>query len=386
MRLAFLGACGLGLATGWNTANTGAVAERLAGSYGVGLAVVGLFTTALFLTHLLMQIPSGRASDRFGARRTGLAGLAVLAAANAVALAAPDAALALAARALCGVGTALSFVSGSAYVRETGGSPLAQGLYGGVGIAGGGLALAVVPQLDPSLGWRAPYWTALALALASFAPLAAGPADGLRPSRVLEEGVSAALFRDVRLYRLAALYAASFGFSIVLGNWVVTLLDRNSDVGEEAAGAIGALTLLLGVVTRPLGGWILRTHPHRARAAVAASVAAGALGTAALTAAEPLPLAALGAAALGLAAGIPFSAAFTGAAATRPDAPAAAVGFVNGASSLVALAGTPLLGLAFSLPGEGRIGFAAVAVLWLLALAVLPSERELGATGAPGSR
>ena len=61
MRRAILGGCALGLATGWNVSNTGAVAQQLAHRYGVGLATVGLLTTALFLTHLLMQIPGGDA-------------------------------------------------------------------------------------------------------------------------------------------------------------------------------------------------------------------------------------------------------------------------------------------------------------------------------------
>jgi hypothetical protein len=91
-----------------------------------------------------------------------------------------------------------------------------------------------------------------------------------------------------------------------------------------------------------------------------------------------------------VAAGIPFSPAFTGAALMRPDSPAAAVGLVNGAAAAVILAGTPLLGLSFGLPGDGRAGFAVAAVLWLGALAALPSERQLGAlapaTAAPGSR
>jgi predicted cobalt transporter CbtA len=86
---------------------------------------------------------------------------------------------------------------------------------------------------------------------------------------------------------------------------------------------------------------------------------------------------------IGVAAGIPFAPAFTGAAVLRPDAPAAAVGFVNGSAGAAILVLTPLLGLAFSLPGEGRIGFVVAAGLWLAALAVLPSSRELGVR--PGS-
>ena len=145
-RGALVAACGIGLATGWNNTNTGAVASLLSRQYGISLAGVGLLTTALFLVHLTMQIPGGKTSERFGARRAALAGLAVIAAANALALLAPAPALAYLARGLMGVGTGIAFVSGSAYVRESGGSPLAQGLYGGLGLGGGGLALVVVPQ------------------------------------------------------------------------------------------------------------------------------------------------------------------------------------------------------------------------------------------------
>lgn len=389
MRRAVVGGCGLGLATGWNVSNIGAVASPLAHRYGVGLAVIGLFTTALFVSHLVMQIPGGRASDRFGPRRMGLLGLALIMAPNAVALVESRPALAIAMRALIGIGTGFTFVAGSDYVRAAGGSAFAQGLYGGVGVGGGGLALAVVPQVESAIGWRAPFVTALAIAGAAMLVLAAGPPDAPRRRRVHEDGAPRlGLLADSRLYRLAVLFACSFGLSIVVGNWVVTLLVRAGGETRGTAGAVGALTLLLGGVTRPLGGWILRRHPDRIRAAVGASIAAGATGTAVLAAAGPLALDVAAAALVGLAAGIPFAVAFTAAARTRPDAPAASVGFVNGAGSLAIVAGTPLLGLTFSLPGDGRIGFLAAAALWASALLALPSERELGVApiAAPGSR
>jgi len=299
------------------------------------LALVGLLTTALFVTHLAMQIPGGRASDRFGARRAGLVALFVIVIADAIALTTPDPAVAICARALTGVGTGLAFISGSAYVRESGGSPFAQGLFGGIGLGGGGLALAIVPALEGWLDWRSPYWTSLAVAGGALVLLAAGPADRPRVATEREEGVPHGILRDTRLYRLAVLYAASLGLSLVIGNWVVELLERNADASKSAAGAVGGLTLLLGVITRPLGGWILRERPEHIRASVGWSLLAGALGTAALVAAEPLWLAGAGAVLLGLAAGIPFAPAFTGAALARPDAPAASVGLVNGAAAVV---------------------------------------------------
>jgi MFS family permease len=381
--------CALGATSGWNFGNLGGIASELAGAYGVGLATIGLLTTAMVMTHLAIQIPGGKASDRFGPVRTGAMALVVLSAGNALALAGPEAGLAIAARAIVGVGTGLAFISGSALVRESGGSPFAQGVFGGVSLAPGGLALAIVPQLEEALGWRAPFWTALALSVAVLAAvLALAPGVGVRPmgltpiagGRGLTPNANppAGVLRDRSLYRLAILYSASYGLGVVLANWVVELLQRHSDMSDAAAAAVGALTLLLVVVSRPLGGWVLSARPRSARPAVAASIVAGVAGTLALVAADPVWLAVLGGLLVGLGAGIPFSPAFTGAAATRADAPAAAVGFVNTAANLVVLLGTPLLGLGFSVSGEGRLGFVLLAVLWLATLAVLPSARALG--------
>ena len=387
-RRAVLGGCALGFATGWNIANTGSVASQLSAAYGVGLAAIGLFTTALFITHAAMQIPAGRAADRFGARRTGILALTLIAVFNLLALTAPDLGIALAMRLLIGVGTGLGFIAGSAYVRNTSGSAFAQGIYGGVALGGGGLALAIVPAAATWLDWRAPFVTAIVFALGALALLAWGPPDGPRHRPSREAHVPSGVLRDARLYRLAVLFSFSLGLSVVLGNWVATLLQREGGMSRGPAGVIAALTLVLGVASRPLGGWILHTRPGRIRAAVGASLVAGAVGSFALAAAKPPALTVLGAMAIGVAAGIPFAPAFQGAARLRPDAQAAAVGFVNGAASMVILVGTPLLGLSFSLPGGGRVGFVAVAGLWALGLLLLPSTGALAGelSGAPGSR
>ena len=46
--------------------------------------------------------------------------------------------------------------------------------------------------------------------------------------------------------------------------------------------------------------------------------------------------------------------------------------------NLIVLAATPLLGLTFSLAGEGRLGFLILAALWAAALLALPSTPQLG--------
>ncbi len=81
----------LGAAVTWNISNVGAIATVESASYGVSLATVGLLTTALFVTHLAVQIPGGRLIDRVGARNVGLVALAIVAAGNAIALTSPDA-------------------------------------------------------------------------------------------------------------------------------------------------------------------------------------------------------------------------------------------------------------------------------------------------------
>ena len=336
----------------------------------MGLAVIGLFTTLLFLTHMLMQLPAGRLSDRFGPTRVCATGRAVLAACNALAAVAADPALALVARLAMGVGTALAFIGGSDYVRATGGSPFAQGLYGGLATAGGGVALAVVPLLVGPLGWRAPWVSAIAVAAVAGVLLALGPRESGSQRAIGERAPLAALVRDPRLLRLAAAFAASFGLSVVVGNWVVTLVEDTTGLSSAQAGVLGAATLVLGVVSRPFGGWLLRVHPQRVRRAIVASAAAGSVGTVVLASGSPA-LALVGACVVGLAAGVPFATCFTGAAALYRTSPATAVGFVNATGAFTVLTLTPLVGVAFALDA-GVAAFVVLGLLWALGGLALP--------------
>jgi predicted MFS family arabinose efflux permease len=322
-----------------------------------------------------VQIPGGRLIDRAGARGVGLASLAIVAAANAIALTAPSLGVGLGARLLMGFGTGAGFVAGLDLVRAGRGGPFWQGAYGGSTMAAGGLALMVVPQLVPALGWRAPYWTGLALAVAGTVPvLAAGraAADGHEEA---DGTPRVSVFRDRGLWPLAAVQMATFGLSVVAGNWVVTLLERQ-DHGRSASAVIGGLVLFAGVLTRPTGGLVVRHAPSRAWPLVALSLALGSAGVLVLAAAPPLWIAAGAALLVGLAAGFPFASVFDMTVRLRPDAPAAAVGFVNGSAVLVILVCTPLAGLTFGFPGDGRIAFVAIGLLWAAALAAVPAARR----------
>ena len=353
----------------WNVSNVGAVADPLAEEYGTSLAVIGGFTTALFVTHLLAQLPAGRGADRIGARNVGLLAVGAVVAGNLICLVEPAPALAVAGRAIVGLGSGAGFVAGADYARFASPTPLLQGFYGGATMAGGGLAIAVVPLLEGTLGWRAPYWSALAIALAVGLVLAVSPRDARHA------GPRAGILVDRDLLRLAAAQTATFGFSVVLANWAVSLLTRQG-ASERAAAGLGALILLGGLVTRPIGGVLTRQRPELAAGTIRLGLAGTALGTLAL--ALPLPLVALGLGAglVGLAAGLPFAAVFSGAQQLRPDARGAAIAFVNLWAVLAIVILVPVVGLSFSLPGEGRAGFAGIALLMLAALVVTRSPRH----------
>jgi len=366
-----VGGLGVGFAVGWQVTELGAVATRLAHAYGVGLATIGLLTTAQFLVHMAMQIPGGRAADRFGAWNTGLLALALMAAGNAVSLIGPYLALAFLGRLVVGLGTGFGFVAGSDYIRARGGSPFLQGVYGSASVLSPGLALALVPGLANWVGFRAPYLSGVIVAFVMAALLAVAPRSR-GAARHGGERIDRGLFRDRYLLRLAAIHAASFGFSVVVGDWVVTLFEHHGR-SKEFAAAAGSLTLLLAFFSRIGGGALLQ----RADASrwVAASLVLGGAGAVAL--ALPLPAAALVAACalIGLASGVPFPMAFAGAQLDRPESPGAAVGFVNAWAAFVIVVGAPLVGLTFSLPGDGRLGFVVVGVLAALASLLTPVWR-----------
>jgi MFS transporter, NNP family, nitrate/nitrite transporter len=328
----------------------------------------------LFFAELAVMVPGGWAIDRYGAKRAGLVAIGLSLVANAALLLPTSAVPALAFRVVAGLGVGLGFLAGAIYAqssaRAADAQALAGGIYGGFSLGGGGLALVIVPQLVSPLGWRAPYLSgvvvaALCIPFVLTAPATPGHGGSAERPRLAE------LMADRQLARLGVISTVSFGISVILGNWVVTLLERHDGFHAGRAGAIGSLILLMGIVGRPAGGILVRAHPHLTRPMLAASFLAGSLGTVVLFVAPGTAGDAAAAALIGAAAGIPFG--FTIAAATRarPHAAGAAVGAMNIYPVLAIVVGAPLVGLTFSLTGRGRIGFAVIAALWSSAILVL---------------
>ena len=228
-------------------------------------------------------------------------------------------------------------------MRTTIGTAFAQGLYGAASMAGGGLALVLVPRWG---SWEAPFATAAILAGVGALVLAAAPRVAARDAPVARALPS---LRDRRLLRLAAMHSASFGLSVVVANWVVTLLERNDDASAEIAGRRRGADA--AARHRHAAGRRPGLRPRRACCARASSPAAparrssrSARAWASRSSRRPSSA---------LRPGIPFASSFTDAARVLPDAPGAAIGLVNMAAAVTILVGTPLVGLSFSLPGDG---------------------------------
>src|SRR3954447_16194006 len=85
----------------------GEVAARL----DVPVGSLGVFVSVQLVTYLLMQIPAGLAADRIRPRRMLAAGLAIMALGEAVFALSHGMPVAIAGRALVGVGDALTFLN-----------------------------------------------------------------------------------------------------------------------------------------------------------------------------------------------------------------------------------------------------------------------------------
>jgi predicted MFS family arabinose efflux permease len=357
----------LGSAVLWNVGNVGAVAGRLGDVYGVSLGAVGLLTTTMFLTHLAAQLPAGLAADRIGARTVALFAAAIILGGNILLLVDDAYGLALGGRAVVGIGTGAAFVASLDLVRAGGGGPLAQGLFGGITTAAGGVTLMTLPALETVAGWRAAYWTAAAFIGIAVAPILA--------SRATHAVASArgGLLADAQLVPLAVVHAATFGLNVIAAAWVVTLLQHQG-ASTSLAGVTGGTVLLFGIVSRPLGGPIVARGLHRT--VTSASLVALALAGALMATGISPWLSAIGAMLIGVAAGLPWVGLYHSAQRLRPDGPAAATAFVNATASLAIVVGTPLVGVTFDeLPGDGALGFAALGGFALAALVVWQRAR-----------
>ena len=370
--LAVLCGCIVAFAYSANYTNHAPLAPALMREFGFNNAKAGLLTTGIFATHAGMQIPGGYLVDRLGSKRVLLFALIWVALGNfGMALAGAYWQL-LFCKIFTGMGTGVCFVGGARYVHEATAGPrlhVAQGFFGGSIQMGAGFVILAVPQLNRLAGWRTTFLVSAAMALtAAVIWLAAAPPVefGARPPGRFHEMLLAP-----QLWFLGLMQMATFGISVVVGSWVSIVLTTVMKVPATRAGLIGSLVLLLGIVSRPLGGF-LRRHVG-IRPLFIGSLLMIALGCLSFVPSRiSLASALIGVVLIGMGIGLPYAAMFSRAGALFPGRAAAAMGLVNMLGIIMILGGSPLVGHLKDLTGSFKTSFAVLAGFSLLVCAVVP--------------
>ena len=209
----------------------------------------------------------------------------------------------------------------------------------------------MVPRLDDGLGWRAPFLPEIGLAAvaAALALLAPRATPGAAPRRSGLRG----LLAQPLVWRYGAMASFSFGASFAVGAWIVPLFTQSDGFSAETGAIAGSLILFGGIITRPLGGALVRRRPRLARPVMLGAIAVGAVAVLILALDLNAVASTLAALALGLAAGMPYGATTAGAMAAFPADPAEAVAVTIAISVYFGVAVVFLLGLAFG-AGAGR--------------------------------
>lgn len=365
---ALISACAAGFAFSANYTNHAPMVAVLRGDFGFNQASAGLLTTGIFLTHALMQIPGGRLSDRMGPSRVMIAALAWVAVANfAIAFSAAYWQLLLG-KTFAGIGTGACFAAGARYTvgmfkgRQL---HLAQGLYGASVVLGSGFVLFAVPQMLGAFGWRGAFLGCALVAAAVLAwwMFAAPQPDHMTPAA----GSLGEMMAHRELWLLGWMQMASFGLMLVVGTWITTLLRSEFQISLKSAGLLGSMVLLLGIFSRPLGGWL--AHSIRIRVLIGISLFVNALACGVLAWTHLLVIALAAIVALGMGCGLPYAGVFNRAAALFPGRAGAAMGFVNMVGIVMILAGAPAVGYLADLSGQFRTSFYILGAFALLAAA-----------------
>jgi nitrate/nitrite transporter NarK len=365
---ALVSGCAAGFAFSANYTNHAPMISVLRGEFGFDQARAGLLTTAIFLTHGLMMVPGGRLGDRFGAGRVIAAALAWIAIANfALAFAGAYWQL-LFWKAFAGVGTGACFAAGARYIvvrfegRER---HIAQGLFGGSIVLGSGFVLFAVPQLLDAFGWRGACVACALVAVAVWMWWMTGAphqrhivraAPGLR--EVAGHG---------ELWLLGVIQMASFGLVIVVGSWITVLLKTSFRMPLKTAGVMGSMVLLLGILSRPLGGLLAQRMPLRQLVRGAMLLNAAACAALAWGQSQGVTWAAI--VVLGTGCGLPYAGIFNRAAALVPGGAGSAMGLVNMVGIAMILVGTPAVGFLADWTGQFQASFWSLGAFALLAAA-----------------
>lgn len=368
------------IAFGFTYADHAPLIPLVAAEFALDDLGAGLLSTALFTSYLATTLLTTGLAERLGPKRMVGAGLAVSAVGTVVFAASPSYAVAVAAKAIQGAGSALAFVAAARYLAGLYGgrrNHFALGLYGGGFPLGSAFALVTMPALASALGgWRGAFWVEAAVVTSAALAWRAAPAV----PRVERPGNIRDALRCRNCWLTSLQHAAGFGMGIASGTWITVYLVREFDLPLELSGVLGSLLLMLAVVARPIGGLLTAREHMPTRRVMRLGDLAIIAGVALLALPErPLAVALFGAALVGAGVGLPYSAVFNTAAASLRGAPAAAQGLAAVGGTAGVMLGAPAMGYAVQTFGFWAAWsfVAAVAALALAGTALTRGEEEL---------
>ncbi|UZN04234.1 MFS transporter [Cellulomonas sp. S1-8] len=376
------------------------------------LSATGLasFSVLQLAVYAILQIPAGRALDRFGARALITTGSAVMAVGQLVLALADDVPTALVARVLLGAGDAAIFISACRLIAEwfpPRRIPVMVQVTGLVGQSGQIVSAVVVAAVLHARGWG---WTFGALAAAGvvvtlaaalgLAPGPARPVGDARRDRFVHAVRAASLPAGTRL-GFWSHFVTPFSSNVVAMLWGVPFFVTAQGRTPAEAGLLLTAMTLAAMTAGPLVGRWTSLHPLRRSWVVLASAAATlAAWVWLLVPSTPRPLEQLVVFAVVIGAGGPVS--LVGLDYARTFSPVdtlgTATGFVNTGGFVSTIAGVLAVGVVLQLVSPAgattytldayRAAFAVLLVPWLVGVVgVLHSRRRtraaLTAAGTP---
>jgi MFS family permease len=226
---------------------------------GLTLVESGFIATTFNVIGMLVGMFVGVLCDRFGHKRLGLAGIAVMCLAGLLGAAAWDFPALLVSRFFEGVGFILFTVAGSALMAaaaEAADRTKAMGLWSSYMPAGGSAAILVAPLVLASFGWRG-WWVAMSAVAALVFVLLARHAPTTRYGGVSSLKLaleSLAQPASVALALLFAFYVAQWTSVMI---WLPTFLVEERGASAALASLLTAFMVLINVPGNLAGGWLL---------------------------------------------------------------------------------------------------------------------------------
>jgi nitrate/nitrite transporter NarK len=328
----------------------------------------GLFSTLLFLGLAAMYIPAGMLADRFGAQPV-LIGSCILLATGAILL--PlfnNFPWILLCRGLAGLGAGGAFITGAGVAASLEKhAALGQGLYGGSSQIGAGLGLLVTPHLLSFMDWRGCFlfWGLLSLASVLIWLFVNDGQEKHIPTRI---DLKAAL-RSPAIWTLGLSHLGTFGLGSAIAAWITIYFVALYGLPLTLAATIGSVSLMTGILFRPLGGILLARRIIGAIPLLRLGAIMGSLGIILLC--IPLRLPALAIAGLSLIAigsTIPYTSVFNSAAHLRTVGKGVGQGFIGVISSPTLILGPPLIGLLLDRTGSFTIAFGSILFFGCIAM------------------